>query len=950
MDLQYFLFSLLINLVDFQLKFVGRGLSEVQAQNFPNPTRMPQEGLPPPSKSTLRSGYGLLFEEQGYLYHSLQRCYYFMGIKLPTLSDLPDFPILRTVGELMHDCESKQDKPIQYQMCRAQYQMFQYFVKAERNLMTQLIYTNKYDLKARFPNLEVGDIPVRPAHLDDMYSHFDFNTTDITHVLATVALNQSYSVAEILELYQSGDSTHRPTIVDQLVQLKLRMSAYDEHVSQFEQMGNVSERADLALKRVEYLADLMRERNWKVKRSTDAQQRRQNLFEGWSDVDEEQAEVLSYIQASEAEIETIRKLSESPNNAEDLMFRYKRWAVAVAKVVETLFSAATSYHRQRQMRTMRKAISLLDAKTHRLDYQVDMLEHGMMAISKVSNTRWKYARRHFKRQAVHLARMQGALRREQLRTRAIQDQMSEIQYHQYELLLADQYLMTVVGTIYPHFQRALANYQKMLQQSNNIMLAADSLADKRLSPLLISPAMLQDYLGLVKAEFQREYPTYELVLDQAHHYYRLPLVEHQIAGDMLVIQLPMLFKHYQSGQLSLFALQQVPVPYDITVKLPPSLKGNYTQLRLTSEYLAMSDAMYLPLSEPQLRGCHRVTSGYFCEQLFLQQQAARHTCESAIYHNRPAHEINELCEFDYLHQYQPRPQILDGGNEVLIANCPVPWTFSCKHGQHIPTDVVAAPYITLHKSALCRCSVAIGPYVLRELLTTCPAEGRPGSTEVKTGVSVNQAVYNNMEEWPSITDDIRRNMALVKSVSHMTNPLLPSTAGLSPLPVADIIEAADPDVLDLEEPQSEELDAVMDSISSGKPLYGSKSDKALAMDDIQVLASKTGTLTFMFYAAVISMPVIFITLILLCVCYQFRKEVNERVKHNAAKCVKKACVCTYWCKSGSWTPTPTPLTVHYHADKVKEPTCRVEESTIYAYEPMDGAMREVSKITVNKPN
>ena len=55
--------------------------------------------------SKLRSDFGILYAEQGTVLHSLQRIYYFMGIKLPVLDDLPNYPIARTVRELMWHCE-----------------------------------------------------------------------------------------------------------------------------------------------------------------------------------------------------------------------------------------------------------------------------------------------------------------------------------------------------------------------------------------------------------------------------------------------------------------------------------------------------------------------------------------------------------------------------------------------------------------------------------------------------------------------------------------------------------------------------------------------------------------------------------------------------------------------------------------------------------------------------
>ena len=60
-----------------------------------------------------------------------------------------------------------------------------------------------------------------------------------------------------------------------------------------------------------------------------------------------------------------------------------------------------------------------------------------------------------------------------------------------------------------------------------------------------------------------------------------------------------------------------------------------------------------------------------CEELFVVKHKSRYSCESAIYFNITTEIIKENSNFDfYYNKSDIIPTILDGGNEIILANWP----------------------------------------------------------------------------------------------------------------------------------------------------------------------------------------------------------------------------------------------------------------------------------------
>ena len=91
--------------------------------------------------------------------------------------------------------------------------------------------------------------------------------------------------------------------------------------------------------------------------------------------------------------------------------------------------------------------------------------------------------------------------------------------------------------------------------------------------------------------------------------------------------------------MSLFSMETVPVPLDAETYIGD--KGEYTQIILETEYIALNDNNYVPLTQAQISLCAKIGYMYYCEYAHLLKKQTEHTFMSAIYYNQES-EIKEI--------------------------------------------------------------------------------------------------------------------------------------------------------------------------------------------------------------------------------------------------------------------------------------------------------------------
>ena len=137
---------------------------------------------------------------------------------------------------------------------------------------------------------------------------------------------------------------------------------------------------------------------------------------------------------------------------------------------------------------------------------------------------------------------------------------------------------------------------------------------------------------MIENDLEDTAPEYEPVFTSVYQYYGNSLASFTNTIDDLLLQLPILIKLIVQVPMSLFSIETVPVPLDEEACIGD--KREYTQIILETEYIALTDNNYVPLTQVQISLCAKIGYTYYCEYAHLLKKCTEHTCMSAIYYDQ----------------------------------------------------------------------------------------------------------------------------------------------------------------------------------------------------------------------------------------------------------------------------------------------------------------------------
>ena len=81
--------------------------------------------------------------------------------------------------------------------------------------------------------------------------------------------------------------------------------------------------------------------------------------------------------------------------------------------------------------------------------------------------------------------------------------------------------------------------------------------------------------------------------------------------------------------------------------------------------------MYITIRTQELITCKKIGYKYYCNELFVVKSKTRYSCASAIYFKLDPKIIKENCKFFfYYNKTDVKPAILDGRQQIILANLP----------------------------------------------------------------------------------------------------------------------------------------------------------------------------------------------------------------------------------------------------------------------------------------
>ena len=242
-------------------------------------------------------------------------------------------------------------------------------------------------------------------------------------------------------------------------------------------------------------------------------------------------------------------------------------------------------------------------------------------------------------------------------------------------------------------------YNEFISQIHLYTKAVRILAKGYLPILLITPMKLQEILNSIKEMLTKSNPDYDIVTNRLHVYYDMKLATFSIDRNRnLIIQFPIFLHPYTQQPLILYQLETVPVPMvDKNTKA-----DSYTQLQIKKPYIALNMETYINVRQQELATCKRIGYEFFCEELFVVRHKSIHSFKSTMYLDLAKDIIKHNCDFIfYYNKTDITPTVLDGGNEIILANWPNDKHIICTINNVIPIEIPSYPYILVNRNVLC---------------------------------------------------------------------------------------------------------------------------------------------------------------------------------------------------------------------------------------------------------
>ena len=122
-------------------------------------------------------------------------------------------------------------------------------------------------------------------------------------------------------------------------------------------------------------------------------------------------------------------------------------------------------------------------------------------------------------------------------------------------------------------------------------------------------------------------------------------------------------------------------------------------MRIKKPYIALNSETYISLRQQELRSCKKIGYEFYCKELFIVKNKSSYSCKSAIYFNLTMGIIKNNCDFDfYFNNTDITPIVLDGGDEIVLANWPNDKHIICNINNDIPIKIPSHSYVLFNRS------------------------------------------------------------------------------------------------------------------------------------------------------------------------------------------------------------------------------------------------------------
>ena len=152
----------------------------------------------------------------------------------------------------------------------------------------------------------------------------------------------------------------------------------------------------------------------------------------------------------------------------------------------------------------------------------------------------------------------------------------------------------------------------------------------------------------------------------------------------------------------------------------------------------------------------------------MVKHKSKYSCKCAIYFNLDSETIKEKCRFNfYYNETDITPTVLDGENEIILANWPNDKHIICNISNDIPIKIPSHPYVLVNRSVLCNCGIGAENYFLLESL----AVSQDVNSKLVMYFMVKEASFNYLDQFPNLRESLVIPIIKNKTTFKKTLPI-----------------------------------------------------------------------------------------------------------------------------------------------------------------------------------
>ena len=152
----------------------------------------------------------------------------------------------------------------------------------------------------------------------------------------------------------------------------------------------------------------------------------------------------------------------------------------------------------------------------------------------------------------------------------------------------------------------------------------------------------------------------------------------------------------------------------------------------------------------------------------MVKHKSKYSCKRAIYFGLGPDIMKKNCIFAfYFNKTDITQTVLDGGNEIILANWPDDKYIICNVNNDIPVKIPSHPYVLVNRSILCNCGIEAENDFLLESLAAC----HDVDSKLVMYSMVNTAFINHLDSLDNLTDYLKSQILLNRTTYKQTLPI-----------------------------------------------------------------------------------------------------------------------------------------------------------------------------------